>query len=204
MARTAATSRDLRDACVETAHALIVEHGIERLSLRDVARRLGVSHQAPYRHYPSRDHLLAEVLRRCFERFAAALAARERFPQPLDDMRSLGRQYLLYALRNPVDYRLMFGGDWPEAANHPGLLRDAQLSFEILRQALAPLYGGALPDTELTLNALFVWSSMHGLATLLQSNAMAQLALGETVLSTAVEHIMDMVEAALAMQRSAR
>jgi Tetracyclin repressor-like, C-terminal domain len=112
-------------------------------------------------------------------------------------MRSLGRQYLLYALRNPLDYRLMFGSEWPQAANHPDLLRDSRLSFEILRQALSPLYGGALPETELTLHALFVWSAMHGLASILQSNAMAHLALGETVLSTAVEHVMDMVEAAL-------
>lgn len=203
MARTAAVPASLRDDCVATAHALIVEHGIERLSLRDVARRLGVSHQAPYKHYPSRDHLLAEVLRRCFERFAAALSARERFPDPADDMRSLGRQYLVYALSNPLDYRLMFGSEWPRAASHPDLLRDARLSFEVLRQALAPLYGGALPDTQLTLNALFVWSSMHGLATILQSNAMSHLALGDTVLSFAVEHCMDMVDTALVASRAA-
>jgi AcrR family transcriptional regulator len=61
----------LRDACIVAAREAIAEHGIEQLSLRDVARRLGVSHQAPYKHYPSRDHLLAEVMRRCFEGFAA-------------------------------------------------------------------------------------------------------------------------------------
>ncbi len=47
----------LKEACVQAAHAFIVEHGVEQLSMREVARRLGVSHQAPYKHYPSRDHL---------------------------------------------------------------------------------------------------------------------------------------------------
>ncbi len=188
---------NLRDACVDTAHALIAENGIEKLSLRDVARRLGVSHQAPYKHYPSRDHLLAEVLRRCFERFAGVLSSRERFDEPAADMRSLGRQYLMYALNNPLEYRLMFGHEWPEAANHPGLIHNSRLSFDVLRQALAPMYGGALSEDQLNLNALFVWSSMHGLATILQTNAMANLALSEAVVTSAVEHVMDMVESAL-------
>ena len=73
---------ELRDACIVAAQEVIAERGIENLSLRDVARKLGVSHQAPYKHYPSRDHLLAEVMRRCFQRFAAHLDARQRFRRP--------------------------------------------------------------------------------------------------------------------------
>ena len=74
-----AVAQDLRDACVCAAREAIAKHGIESLSLRDVARRLGVSHQAPYKHYPSRDHLLAEVMRRCFQQFAQHLDARKHF-----------------------------------------------------------------------------------------------------------------------------
>lgn len=187
----------LRDACVEVARALIAEHGIEQLSLRDVARRLGVSHQAPYRHYPSRDHLLAEVMRRCFQEFAAALAGRERDADPVRDMRALGRQYLLYALQHPLEYKLMFGTPWPATATQPELLRDARASFDVLREALAPVFGGALPKDTLDLHALFIWSSIHGLATVLQSNVMAHLDLSETVITAAVEHAMDMAEGAL-------
>jgi AcrR family transcriptional regulator len=192
-------SGGLREACVATARALIAEKGIEQLSLRDVARRLGVSHQAPYKHYPSRDHLLAEVIRRCFQDLAAALSARERFDDPVQDLRSLGRQYLSYSLTHPLEYRLMFGTPWPAAtADQPDLLRDARLSFDVLRQALAPVYGGRLPPQQLDLNALFVWASMHGVTSLLHSNAMEHLGLPEPVLASAVEHAMDLVDAALA------
>ena len=56
----------MREACVEEALAIVGEAGLEALSLREVARRLHVSHQAPYKHFPSRDHILAEVVGRAF------------------------------------------------------------------------------------------------------------------------------------------
>src|SRR5690349_5193736 len=85
---------ELKEACVRAAREVIAEKGIEQLSLREVSRKLGVSHQAPYKHYPSRDHLLAEVMRRCFQSFTEALDARERHEEPAADLESLGRQYL--------------------------------------------------------------------------------------------------------------
>ena len=65
---------DLKEACVQAARDVISEKGVESWSMRDVARRLEISHQAPYRHFPSRDHLLAEIMQRCFEDFAKFLA----------------------------------------------------------------------------------------------------------------------------------
>lgn len=88
---------DLRDACVVAAQQVIAERGIENLSLREVARKLGVSHQAPYKHYPSRDHLLSEVMLRCFQGFAQNLDSRDRFDDPEKDLESLGLQCLCYA-----------------------------------------------------------------------------------------------------------
>lgn len=188
----------LREACVQAAHAVIAEQGVEGLSLRDVARRLGVSHQAPYKHYPSRDHLLAEVIRRCFERFAAALNARVRHAHPLQDMHSLGSDYLRFALGQPLEYRLMFGTPWPSVADHPDLQRDARRAFDVLREALAPMYAGTGASSDkVDADALFVWSSMHGLATILQSNAMQHLTLSPQVLEGAASHVMRMVDVAL-------
>jgi AcrR family transcriptional regulator len=203
MANETSTPLDLKDACIEAAQAVIAEHGIEKLSLRDVARKLNVSHQAPYKHYPSRDHLLAEVIRRCFNRFTVALNSRQRSDSAIDDMRALGQSYLTYALQNPLEYRLMFGTPWPGVDAHPDLVRDAQHSFNVLRSALEPLYEGqAVSRDAIDADALFVWSSMHGLATILQSQVMQHLALSDAVINGAVAHVMQMVDTALLAPRA--
>jgi AcrR family transcriptional regulator len=66
MKQPRAKTRNLRESCVLEAMAIIGETGIEELSLRDMARRLGVSHQAPYKHYHRLDHLSAEIVSRAF------------------------------------------------------------------------------------------------------------------------------------------
>lgn len=189
---------ELKEACIRAAREVIAERGIEHLSLREVARKLGVSHQAPYKHYPSRDHLLAEVMRRCFESFARALDAREHRPEPMDDLESLGRQYLAYAAAHPLEYRLMFGTPWPEPADHPDLARDAGHAFDVLRGVLRSIYGsGAAVRAEVDLHAMFIWSTMHGLASIGQSSVMDVLKLAPKVAARAPAHVMGMVESAL-------
>ena len=198
MPKAAKPATDLREACVVAAHAVIAQHGVEKLSLRDVARRLGVSHQAPYKHYPSRDHLLAEVMRRCFEDFALFLDATQGSVDPQCDMQSMGQAYLQYAMEKPLEYRLMFGTPWPSTAEHPALLQDAQHSFLVLRRAIARMRCRTAITVQDDLDALFVWSSMHGLATILQSNVIERLALGRGVLERAGPHTLERVGLALA------
>ena len=200
MTETRAAPGELRDACIEAAREAIAAHGIECLSLRDVARRLGVSHQAPYKHYASRDHLLAEVVRRCFEGFAACLDGREHFDDPVLDLDSLGRRYMEYARSHPLEYRLMFGTPWPAAAEHPGLARDAVHAFEILRKVLRRLHGdGSAQRERVDLDALFVWSTIHGLVGVLGGSCADKLALSPQVMDQAMAHIMAKVRLGLGL-----
>ena len=193
---------ELRDACIVAAQDMIAERGIENLSLRDVARRLGVSHQAPYKHYPSRDHLLAEVMRRCFQRFAAHLDARPRFEDPEQDLESLGQQYLRYAQQHPLEYRLMFSTTWPEAAGELDLVRDATHAFDVLRGVLRRMHGesAAMRET-VDLDALYIWSTVHGLAGVLDNPCVGMLDIKASVLKRAMRHAMDRMGVALAGKR---
>ena len=85
---------ELREACVVAAREVIAEKGVENLSLRDVARKLGVSHQAPYKHYPQpRSPPGRSDAAPAFERFAQHLDARGQFDDPKEDLAALGRQY---------------------------------------------------------------------------------------------------------------
>jgi AcrR family transcriptional regulator len=186
-----ARTADLREACLVAAQEVIAERGIENLSLREVARKLGVSHQAPYKHYASRDHLLAEVMRRCFQRFAAHLDARPRFDDPEQDLESLGLQYLTYARQHPLEYRLMFSTTWPSAAEQPELVRDATHAFDVLRDVLRRLHGdGPAMRETVDLDALYIWSTMHGLAGVMNGECIDKLDLKAAVLKRAVRHAM--------------
>jgi AcrR family transcriptional regulator len=190
---------ELRDACIVAAQEVIAERGIENLSLREVSRKLGVSHQAPYKHYPSRDHLLAEVMRRCFQRFAAYLDARPRFDDPVQDLESLGLQYLAYAKRHPLEYRLMFSTTWPESTEEGELARDATHAFDVLRGVLMRIHGDSIAMREIVeLDALYIWSTVHGLAGVMNGQCIDRLDLKAKVLKQAVRHAMSRMAIGLA------
>jgi AcrR family transcriptional regulator len=188
----------LKESCLRAAREAIAEHGVEGLSLRDIARRLGVSHQAPYRHYPSRDHLLVEVIRRCFRDFAAFLDDRGTHADPRHDLGALGERYLDYAVRHPVEYRLMFGTPWPAIGESSGLASDAVHAFDVLRRVLRRIHGtqGAA-RRRVDLDAMFIWTNMHGMATITQSSVMAHLGLAPRVEAGLADHMFAMIGKAM-------
>jgi AcrR family transcriptional regulator len=193
---------ELRDACIVAAQQVIAERGIENLSLREVARKLGVSHQAPYKHYPSRDHLLSEVMRRCFQGFAQYLDSRDRFDDPEKDLESLGKQYLSYAHDHPLEYRLMFSTTWPDSADEPDLVRDATHAFDVLRGVLRRIHGDNSGVSEtVELEALYIWSTMHGLAGVMNGQCIGKLGLKTPVLKQAVGYAMDRMNVGRAIKR---
>ncbi len=188
---------ELKEACVQAAREAIAEQGVEGWSMRDVARRLEISHQAPYRHFPSRDHLLAEIMRRCFEDFAAYLNLHSRDCLD-DDLRGMGEGYLAYAAMKPLEYRLMFGTPWPEPAAHPELVKHAIHAFDVLRQTLLEKHRDKKDaQKQAELEAMFVWSALHGLATIEQSNVMQHLVLSKGVQAQSKNFMMYMIQSAL-------
>jgi len=193
---------ELKEACIQAAREVIAERGVEGLSMRDVARRLDISHQAPYRHFPSRDHLLAEIMRRCFEDFANFLDQSAK-AQSDDELRGMGEAYMAYAARMPLEYRLMFGTPWPEPAAHPELVKHAVHAFDVLRHNLLKQHGkrkGAKKQAEL--EAMFIWSALHGLATIEHSNVMQHLVLSKGVQAQSKDFMMLMIQTALESGKS--
>jgi AcrR family transcriptional regulator len=137
---------ELRQAVLQSAGEIIEKEGLGALSLREVARRAGVSHNAPYRHFPNRDSLLAALAAEGFERLGDALQSRPR--------REMGEAYVEFALANPERFRLMFGGlVKPER-------RDGR-AYEGLLKSFADLGEGA------PYAAAAAWGLVHGLAHLL-------------------------------------
>ncbi|MGV9409421.1 TetR/AcrR family transcriptional regulator [Nocardia sp. NPDC003693] len=101
---------DLRDQLLDGAEKALRENGVERLSLRQVAREVGVTHNAPSRHFPDKGALLDALALRGFRRLGDAFeAAATDASLPVEDrFRTLARAYLTFALDNPTLLTLMF------------------------------------------------------------------------------------------------
>jgi AcrR family transcriptional regulator len=192
---------DLREACVAEALRIIADAGVERLSIREVARRLGVSHQAPYKHFPSSDHLLAELVRRTYAAFAEYLENRSHGDSPGDEMRCMGEAYFRFATEHPLKYRLLFGTPLPDPELHPEMMVEARKAFTVLLEGVASMRGVAGPapaNRELHLDALFVWAVVHGMASILQTPAVSQLGLAQATLDVAMPHALQCIGHAMA------
>ncbi len=193
---------EVREACLEEALAIIEESGVEALSLREVSRRLGVSHQAPYRHFTNRDDLLAELLSRCFEVFAAHLEARPRSDHPGDDFYAMGEAYLSFAQAHPTRYRLMFSTPMPSPEKYPQMMARARAAFGLLQRRLAGMPAPPAPVGQPVsdkLDALFVWSTVHGLAGLLNSQITAGLGFTREEHAAAIGQILARIGLGLGM-----
>lgn len=195
----------VKERCLEEALRIIEEGGIEALSFREVSRRVGVSHQAPYKYFESRDSILAELLTRSFSEFAQHLEARPRSADPHADMQAMGEAYFAYARHHPLKYRLMFATPMPDPDRHPAMMTEARRAFAILKARLSSMPLRPLPvgvPGDLDHDALFVWSTIHGLATLLSSDILPTLGFSEPQLHSAIARCLARIGAALTVNPS--
>lgn len=204
-----ARADNIKDACVDEAFRIIEAGGLEKLSLREVARRLGVSHQAPYKHFPSRDHILAAVVARCYGEFAAGLEARPRSDDAWADLAAMGEVYLAYARAHPLKYRLMFNTALPDPDVHKEMTAQAAHAFSILRDRLETMSlrptgleraAGGGRGASSAHDALFIWACLHGLASLMQSDAARALSLDDETRAAAMGQAMARLSLALGAQ----
>lgn len=155
---------NLRAALVEAGLAALESSGNNDLSLRELARQVGVSSNAAYRHFAGKEALLVALATEGFRRFAAALgAAAMKEAWPGEAFRAAGLAYVRFARANPGLFRLMFGRF---ASGH----RDADLDTASLQafaglQNLVASTSGLPPDDPRSLQrAMLAWSVVHGLS----------------------------------------
>jgi AcrR family transcriptional regulator len=169
---------DLRRALIDASLALIAEEGFSALTLREVARRAGVTHAAPYRHFADKEALLAAVAEEGFRSMAAEMRARmDQQSQPAERLIACGVAYVLFAVRHPSHFRVMFGPHFPRPSKHEGLSTEGGSGFALLVQCLTQgQQAGVLRAGDTLSLALTSWSLVHGLASLLVDGMLEPMA----------------------------
>ena len=158
---------DLYETLVKAGTELLREEGLENFTLRECARRAGVSHAAPKNHFASVEDLLCEIAARGFDQFVAELdAAADSDPAHSTDGRliAMGRAYVAFARVNPAIYLLMFRhaqaftkSDHLQAASHAAWVQ--------LETGVAAVIGPKRDDV--LSRAAHVWALVHGIASLI-------------------------------------
>mgnify|MGYP006155250423 CR=1 FL=1 len=169
---------DLRNALIDAGMNALATQDAAELSLRALARELGVSANAAYRHFADKDALLSALAAEGFRRFAAEQADSRCTTGPgpgqtglkggpQDEALSSGLRYVQFAQRHPGLFRLMFGR-FLLASQDAELQGAAMAAFmQLLEQSRAPDAPPGPPDEATLMRALARWSLVHGLSHLL-------------------------------------
>jgi AcrR family transcriptional regulator len=170
---------NLRQALVDAGLAALETGGFgERgeISLRELARQVGVSANASYRHFVDKEALLVALATEGFRRFAAAQAkAAAATSTAKDAFRAAGRAYVAFARANPALFRLMFGR-FASSHHEAELAETSRIAFDGLRAGVAAVLGLDLADAAVTTAAVRAWSLVHGLSNLILDGQIGDIA----------------------------
>ncbi|MCX4742026.1 TetR/AcrR family transcriptional regulator [Streptomyces antibioticus] len=158
---------DLRTRLVDVGVDLVALEGAGALTLREIARRAGVSHGAPRRYFPTHLELLSAIARRGFTELAVRVttALGDGTGGPRTQLSELGRTYLEFALDNAGMYELMFRHDLLESGHLR--LRDTSLPlFGVLVELVGRVRGPESSPSEARAVAAALWANLHGIAQL--------------------------------------
>lgn len=160
---------NLREELISAALQIIAESGTGALSLREAARRAGVSHTAPYRHFESKGALIAAVagegFRALYDEVDAAMEAAE--DDPVVRLGVSGIAYVKFAAHHPAHFRVMFGPDC-DLESYPESRDIALAAFQqLLDGVVACQEAGVIRSGDPLELARVAWAQVHGLSALI-------------------------------------
>jgi AcrR family transcriptional regulator len=160
----------LKDQIVNETIKILSEGGIETLSLREVAKKLKVTHQAPYHYFSDKAALLKEVKKQGFKQLGEEMqqASLPKSLSPFKRLKKVGEAYLDFCTKNPGLFRVMFS---PTSEKANERVPEAVAAFQILLEPIEQLQKeGYLKGDNPELIAMLGWTSMHGLVSLANEN----------------------------------
>ena len=178
---------DLRDALVQVALVEVEQAGPEAISLKALAKKLGVSQPAPYRHFADREALLEAVTAEAFRQFSAILREAIGKPSKRSKLSRFAQATLAFGLRRNGIYRLMFASRTMACSPKGSELHNAAMqTFGLLLDALEAPPVGLIRER----HALKVWAALHGVVMLAEQGLLT----GQLARMSREELVEDIVE----------
>jgi len=156
-----------REDICRVAEVLFARHGVEGVTMRQIAAELGCSYTTAYRYFRSREEILAAVRAAAFNRFCQVMEdATRSSADPRKSARNVGQAYLDFALENPDAYRMMFDVSQADVTGNPGLTEALARARRSMVAYVKPLIDiGVLHGKKEALGQM-LWASAHGLVML--------------------------------------
>ena len=166
---------NLKQALMNAALLQIKENGVEKLSLRAVAKAVDVSQSAPYRHFKNKQSLLRTLAVEGFNKLTSVLKTSIADPalEPLRALQLCGISYIEFAIDNPEQFRLMFGSRLQQCESNDDCKQAAGHAYEVLNQVITRCVAEQLVlEPSIELGSLAAWAQVHGLALLIIDGAL--------------------------------
>lgn len=160
---------DLKNALIQAGVEILSKEGMEGLSLRKVAQRAGVSHSAPYSHFPDKQSLIAAISTEGFNQLYAELdAAILAYPKnPKKQLQQGIQAYVQFALNNTDTFKIMFSGVLEKEKEYPAFVEISSKTFRrVVDVVRACQEAGILSSTPSEMMAVAVWGQVHGIVSL--------------------------------------
>ena len=182
----------LRRAVLDAAIAISAETGPDAISLREVAREAGVSHQAPYHHFGDRAGIFAAISEEGFRFLAESIEASTTLGTA-----AMCKAYVHFALAHKGHFRVMMRNDLCSLEDYPTALTQADRAFNALRNEVTVILGEDSHEDDANAHTAYMWSVAHGLATLLLDGPLEKKLGGIADVNTLVTQVAQLASASI-------
>ena len=185
---------DLKTQVLDASVQLISEQGLAGLSMREVARRAGVSHQAPYHYFDDKESIVAALVGRGFTMLADRMESVAKGKGTITQrLAKTGREYVSFALEQPVYFRLMFRPELAQLDRFPEAVAAGARALAVLEALVEERCAGqrVAPAKREAMVSMH-WGMVHGLSSLLLDGVLGQKFVGAPDRERHVNQVMEL------------